>query len=438
MNMRHRLCAGAGCAIIDVASVLPVEGFTAIATDMHVRVLIMESNIRTAIVSVEITQMPDEIRLQMQERVCNICGVKPEHVWVTTTHSFAGPHLFPTPKPGAPARPGPGGRIRTQEDIERGAKLLACYFAALEDACTQAMETLQPAVAGCSTGNSDMTVSRNIETAEGWWLGTGSDQPCDKTVSLLRIDTADGKPLAALFVFGIRSGVMHKVFGEDGGAIVSSDLCGAACVYLEEELGGDFTAMFLCGAACDQEPLLKGVCNELDKDGKLVEKKFGAKKASVMLEAQGARLGSDVLNVWRNVQNLHDVSEISMGSAVCVCSTKICGETSKLKPARGLNFEAAGEVNQTVSGMIIGDFILAGFQPEMGGVISAQIRQVFPDATAAMAIMVNGSGKCLPDESAYRACMYQSQNTPFMPGSAEKLRDAAIALLVELKERGSI
>ena len=70
----------------------------------------------------------------------------------------------------------------------------------------------------------------------------------------------------------------------------------------------------------------------------------------------------------------------------------------------------------------------------MGGVTSSQIRQAFPEATAAMAIMVNGAGKCLPDESAYTACMYQSQNTPFMPGSAEKLRDTAIALLNELRK----
>lgn len=433
MSMQHRLRAGAGRAVIDIASILPVEGFTSIVSDMHIRVLLLESNIRAAIVSVEITQMPDEIRLQMQARVCDLCGVEPEHVWITTTHSFAGPHLFPLPKPGEAPRPGPGGRVRTPEDLERGAKLLERYFTALETACRQAAASLQDAVVGCSTGVSATTVSRNIETEEGWWLGTGSDQPCDQTISLLRIDSVEGKPLAALFVFGIRSGVMFKVRGEDGGAVVSSDLCGGACTYLEEELGEDFTALFLCGAACDQEPLLKGVCNELDKDGNLVEKKFDARAASAALELQSVRLGCDVLNVWRGVSDLHDVPEINMGSAACVCATKTCGETSKLKPARGLTFEASGEKKQTVSGVVIGDFLLAGFQPEMGGVISTQIRDAFPDATAAMAIMVNGSGKCLPDRSAYDACMYQSQNTPFMPGSAEVLRDAAIELLNGLK-----
>lgn len=435
MNTQHCLRAGAGRAVIDIAGILPVEGFTAVQNDMHARVILLESKIRAAIVSLEITQIPDPVRLQMQARVSEICGVEPEHVWITTTHSFAGPHLFPAPKPGEVPRPGPGGKPRSPEDIERGGRLCENYIAALEKACHQAAASLQPAVVGVSTGVSAVTASRNIESSEGWWLGTNSAEPCDKTLSLLRVDTADGKPLAAMFVFGIRSGVMYKVRGEDGGGVVSSDLCGGACMYLEEEFGEDFTAMFLCGAACDQEPLLKGTCNELDKDGKLVEKSFGAAKASVLLDVQGIRLGCDVLQAWRSVQKLHDVPQINMGSASCMCATKVCGETSKLKPARGLTFEATGEMSQTVFAMTIGDFILAGMQPEMGGVISTQIRQAFPDDTAAMVIMVNGAGKCLPDEEAYVSCKYQSQNTPFMPGSAEKLRDTAIALLNELKER---
>ena len=432
MSTQHCLRAGAGRAVIDVAGVLPVEGFTSVQNDLHARVLLLESNVRIAIVSLEITQIPDSIRLRMQECVCRVCQVEPEHVWITTTHSFAGPHLFEAPKPGESPRPGQ--KTRSEEEIKKGNLLCDHYTAALEEACRRAMESTQDAVAGCATGVSDVVANRNIETSEGWWLGTNSALPCDKTASVLRIDSADGKPLAALFVFGIRSGVMYKVHGEDGGSLVSSDLCGAACTCLEEEFGENFTAMFLCGAACDQEPLLKGVCNELSRDGSLVEKKFDAKTASAILKAQSARLGCDVLNIWRNASQMNDISEIKTGRTLCVCATKASGETAKLKPARSLTFEASGEVKQTVSALVIGNFILAGFQPEMGGVTSSQIRQAFPEATAAMAIMVNGAGKCLPDESAYTACMYQSQNTPFMPGSAEKLRDTAIALLNELRK----
>ena len=432
MSTQYCLRAGAGRAVIDVAGVLPIEGFTAVQNDLHARVLLLESNIRIAVVSLEITQIPDSIRRRMQECVCRVCQVAPEHVWITTTHSFAGPHLFEAPKPGETPRPGQ--KIRSEEEIEKGNRLCDNYAAALEKACLHAVESMQDAVMGCSTGISDVAANRNIETNEGWWLGTNSALPCDRTISLLRIDATGGAPLAVLFVFGVRSGVMHKVRGENGGSPVSSDLCGGACAYLEEEFGENFTAMFLCGAACDQEPLLKGVCNELDKNGNLAEKKVDAKTACAILDAQSARLGCDVLNTWHKVPQMDHAPEIKTGSVSCVCATKISGETPKLKPARGLTFEAAGETKQTVSGMVIGDFILAGFQPEMGGVTSVQIRQAFPDTTAAMAIMVNGAGKCLPDESAYTACMYQSQNTPFMPGTAEKLRDTAIALLNELRK----
>lgn len=431
MNTTNCLRAGAGRAVIDVAGVLPVEGFTAVQSEMHARVLLLESNIRIAIVSLEITQIPDSIRQRVQEGVCRICRTSPEHVWITTTHSFAGPHLFEEPKPGE--KPRPGQKIRSSEEIEKGNRLCDNYLAAVESACTQAINRLRNAAVGCAAGVSDVAVNRNIETNEGWWTGTNSALPCDKTFSLLRIDAEDGEPLAALFVFGLRSSVMNKVRGADGGSLVSSDLCGGTCTYLEEKFGGDFVAVFLCGAACDQDPLLKGVSNELDKDNKLVETNAGAEKAAVLLEAQSSRLGCDILQTWRSICLTSDAPVIRMGTVSGVCETKDSTPTPEIKPARNLTFAASGETVQTVSGLVIGPFLLAGFQPEMGGVTSAQIRSAFPQKTAAMAIMVNGAGKCMPDESAYSAVMYQSQNTPFMPGSAEKLRDAAITLLNELQ-----
>lgn len=428
MNEQHGLRAGAGRAVVEITheKILPVEGFTAVHNEMHARVLVLDSNIRAVIVSLEITQIPDPIRLEILPRVCEICQVEPEHVWITTTHSFAGPHLFP---PGGPA----GGKPKTPEELERGKWLLESYQNAVERACRQAMAALRPAVAGCAAGTSAVTAGRSVLTAEGWWLGTDSEQLCDQTVSLLRVDGLDATPIAALFVYGVRSGVMHRVRGEDGGSLISSDLCGAACEFLEKEMGGDFTALFLCGAACDQEPMYKGIYNEVDKDGRLYEVNLGL-RAAALLEAQGIRLGSDVLKVWSRADDLCDVPEINMAAAPFTCTTKISGDTKSLKPVKYTTFEPAGEMNLNIFAMTIGDFALAGLQPEMGGVTSAQIRQAFPDSVTAMAIMVNGNGKCMPDEEAYRLFKYQSLNTPFMPGQAEKMRDAVIELLKSIKE----
>ncbi len=423
----HILHAGAGRAVVDIErpDILPVEGFTAVCGPMHARALVLDSNVRAVIVSLEITQIPDSIRLEIQDKVCAICQAQPEHIWITTTHSFAGPHLFPAGGPG-------GGRPRSPEEVERGERLKESYVAAVEQACRQAMAALQPAVAGCAAGLSAAAAGRSIQTAEGWWLGTDSEQPCDRTVSLLRVDSLEGKPLAALFVYGVRSTVMHRMTGEDGGALVSSDLCGGACEFMENVMGGDFTALFLCGAACDQEPVYKGVSNEVDKDGKLYEVNLGT-RAAALLEAQSVRLGSDVLKVWRSVEQLGDVPEVRTARTGVVCATKVSGNTKDLKPVKHLVFEPNGEQELQVSAMAIGSFALAGMQPEMGGVTSTEIRQAFPDRVAAMAIMVNGNGKCMPHEEAYRLFQYQSQNTPFMPGQAEKLRDAAIDLLKGLQ-----
>lgn len=353
---------------------------------------------------------------------------------MTTTHSFAGPHLWPAPKPGEADIVRPGHSARTPEEIAKCAALLDAYLNALERACKQALGSMQGAVVGYSTGICAVTASRNIWTREGWWQGTDSEQPCDKTLTLLRVEALDGKPIAALFDYGIRSCVMNRIKDPDGGTLISSDVCGGACTYLEREFGGDFTALFLCGAACDQEPMLKGNFTELDKDGEICKGTLGL-GAEVLLEAQSIRLGADVLKVWRGIDDLQDVSRINMGSAACVCETKkMNGNLSALKPSCGFAFEPNGEMELTAYALTLGGFSLIGLQPEMGGVTSTQIRQAFPDEVVAMAIMVNGGGKCMPDEEAYTSFKYQSQNTPFMPGQAEKLRDTAIKLLKELKE----
>lgn len=423
---KEQLCAGAGRAVVEIgADILPVEGFSSVQNDLHVRVLILESVVRTVIVSLEITQIPDAVRLQLLPEICDICASRPEHVWITTTHSFAGPHLFP---PGGPK----GGKPRTPEDIERGERLLDSYVGAVRLACRRASQAMRPARVGWARGESAVIAGRSVLTRDGWWLGTDSEQSCDRTVSLLRVDSLEGEPLAALFVYGVRSGVMYRVEEADGSSPISSDLCGGACEFAEKAMGGAFTALFLCGGACDQEPVLKGVSNEVDKDGVLYETAVDRQTAKALLEAQSARLGADVLRVWGRAGAPHCAPEIRMGSGSVVCRTKVSADTRQLKPVRQMSFEPSGEQELEVFGLRIGGFMLAGVQPEMGGVTSRQIRQAFPDHTAAMAVMVNGNGKCMPDENAYRLFQYQSLNTPFMPGQAEIVRDRAVELLKDL------
>ncbi len=434
MEKVHCLRAGAGRAEVDLAPCLPLDGFTTVHDAPNVRAIVLEGDKRVVIVSVEITSVFPETQNQMVDRVCALAGTERENVWFTATHSFGCPHIWPSPHPGEPERPRPGHPPRTQEETARCSALAGMYMSALSDAVRMAVKSMRDAVLGSGSGMCAVNISRNQLTPDGWWIGADSEGHCDHSLNVLRIDGADGTNIAALYVYGVRSCVAEGVRGKDGGGIVTADLAGRASRLLEDEFGSGFTAMFLCGAAGDQGPILKGCTEFLDKNGVLRRADLGV-AAFTLLEAQGRLLASETLKIWSKISKLEDIRHIALLSADCVLETKRMNrDLRSLHPMRELNCETCGERRLTVYGMRLGGFFLAGVQPELGGVTTEEISKAFPGQLTATAIMVNGCEKCMPELEAYEEVKYQCLNSPFMPGSAEKLRDTAISLITSLRK----
>lgn len=433
--MSHRLRAGAAAAeVMPDQDCFPVDGFTGVHDPLHVRVLILESDIKIVIVSAEITTLPDETLRLFREAVCERTGAEEKHVWITTTHSFAGPHIWPSPRPGEADISRPGHPPRAPEEIARCGRLEEAYLSALRAAAAAAQSGLREAVAGSGKGACTVNISRNMPTPEGWWTGADSEEFCDHSLTVLRVDGTDGTAIAALFVYGVRSCVVNRVKQENGEQLISSDLCGAACAALEKEFGGGFTALFLCGPAGDQEPQLKGCYDELDRFGALRHVELPPAAAFALLDAQGARLAAEVRKVWRGIAATEDIPALKAGRGEYVCRTKkMDRDMRSLRPRKNCEFEPEGEKRLSVCALGIGELYLAGVQPEIDGITARAVAGEFPDKNAAVAIMVNGGGKCMPEEESYALCKFQSQNSPFMPGSAEIMRDAAVKLLKRLE-----
>ena len=434
MEKVHSLRAGAGRAQVAIAPCLPLDSFTAVHDAPAVRALVLDGDKRIVIVSVEITSVFPETQKQMTDSVCAIAGVPQEHVWLTLTHCFGLPHIWPTPSPGEPERSRPGHPPRSQDEIERCDRLGRAYLSALESAVGAAVNNLTDAVIGAGRGECAVNISRSMLTPDGWWLGADSEGHCDRSLNVLRIDGADGGNIALLYVYGVRSCVADRVKGADGGKVVTTDLAGCASRRLENEFGDGFAALFLCGAAGDQEPVLKGCTEILNKDGELCQEDIGD-GAFTLLEAQGRLLASETLRVWANITDLGDVDSFGISSADCVLETKHMNrDLRSLRPTKVLSFERDGEKRLTVYGLRLGDLCLVGVQPELDGVTTEEIAAAFPGQLTATAIMINGCDKCMPEAEAYEVVKYQCQNSPFMPGSAEKLRDTARSLITTLRK----
>lgn len=430
MDLNHHLRAGAGTAVIEIGdSILPIEGFTFVRNPLHARVLILDSNIRTVIVSLEVTSLFDVIQEELTKTICEMTGAQRENIWLTTTHSFGGPHLWPAPRPGEKPR---GGKVRTEQDVLHCARLVDAYHSALKQAVAAALDSMRDAVMGAGTGACTVAASRNMECREGWWLGTDAEEPCNQTVTVLRVDGTDGTPISMLFNYGVRSCTMQHSKAEDGGGIITSDLCGVTSMAIEKDIGEGFTAMFLCGAAADQEPQLKSKQIEMDKNGDPLTLDYGP-VGGALLDAQAARLTTEVLKVWRRTAQLRDVEEIRSGSRQYVCPTKKMGQTASfVKPTREAVFEPDGEKTLTVYALSLGVMNLVGVQPEIDSITSLELANAVPGEITAAVICVNGGEKCMPERMSYEQVKYQSLNSPFQAGCAELMCETAKDLLNSL------
>ncbi len=421
-----QLKAGAGAAEVNLEKVLPIEGFNTVANPLHVRALILDGNIRLVFISGETTSLPNDSINRFKERICELTGTQPENIWVTFTHSFASPHVFPAPKPGSEPR----GPKKSPEDIAKGALLADAYFEAMEKAVKTALETLQPAVMGAGEGQSFVNTSRNVLTKDGWAVGSDDDSICSRALKVLRVDSAEGKPLAIIYNYCLRSCVMSRLQDENGSTVISSDLCGAVCERLEDAFGSGLVTIFLNAAATDQDPRYKSHLTLAGIEGEGVEIDFTVEESKVLLKAQSIQLASDVLKVWRGITADQKDADFSAGSVEVICDKKQANPSGDYRNAGNASeWIPDGQETQTVYGVKLGALNIVGVQPEIDSITAMGLSAAGEGKLTMNAIMVNGSGKALTGKAAYDLRQFPGLHSPYMPGTSEKLIEAAKDLI---------
>ena len=234
----NRLYAGAGGAPVHFPDDLfPTDGFCGIHDDPKARVLLLKSNMQTAIVALELVMLPPDGIDAVKNAVREITQTDIQNIWVHTTHAITTPHA-----PHAPM--GMGGVPLEIPDSERIAldKKRSVYMAALLDAAVKAAEAavkaFRPARMGIGTGTSRINTNRDIETPHGWWIGFNPDGPSNHTATVLRFDGEDGSLIGSLISFGIKPCAIDNSEMDKETRLISSDVPGTACKLLERHPGG--------------------------------------------------------------------------------------------------------------------------------------------------------------------------------------------------------
>ena len=398
------LRAGVGRAEIELpAGLFPIEGFYGMHDkSLYARVLLLEGGGKFAFVSIELTSLPQEQIVALQQRVGEAAGLPPENAWICVTHTFSAPHLMPEHMLKAPA------------DRQKNHLLSQAVRSAVDRSIAQAVSGMTDARFGCETGHCDVNVNRDVFTEAGWWLGCNETGPSDKSVTVLRLETSAGQPIALLFVYGVQSSVMEEPPTTGGARLVSADLAGAASHFVEQEYGDAVTAIFCMSAAGDQAPSLKGASFQyVGKEGGIRVKDVD-ERGSVIAEMLGARLGAEVVRLSERMECRTYSGPIVMEESRVRCpGQKMTMDTHSLRPTREYAFVPAEERDQPIAVVRMGDVALVGVSPELGCQTALNIREQSPFRETMVLTMVNGGAKYMADASAYDRITYEAMNSSF-------------------------
>ncbi|WP_138992281.1 neutral/alkaline non-lysosomal ceramidase N-terminal domain-containing protein [Larkinella sp. C7] len=174
-------------------------------------------------------------------------GIDPVNFWWTLTHTHSAPEVGP---PGLPAL-FMGERYQHKFDSD--------YTDVVEkkliDGVAEARKKLEPARLGVGWGMAQANINRRAKGVDGKaFLGMDPDGPVDRRIGMLRLDKADGTPMALISNYAIHGTVMG---GEN--LLISGDAPGVVAQYVEEQLG--IPLLFINGAAGNIAPIYSQYAN---------------------------------------------------------------------------------------------------------------------------------------------------------------------------------
>lgn len=370
------------------------EGAKGVHDELCARALVIDDGETIiALCSVEILWLWAKIVNEVRQAVIARCDIPTANIFIFATHTHGGP---------APHR---------TEDWDHPLPEL------IADAIVDAYNARRPARLGFGFGQ---LFGFNINRR---WL----NRPADPSVGVLRVDTADGKPLAVIGNYACHAVVM----GYDN-YLITGDWPGYSSRLLEAELGSGCVVLFSQGGAGDVNPLTETVRQRLAAAhpvgtiGRLtsyygtyspddpttwnIEDRAGGTfdEAETIARAYNA----EVLRVWRSIQPSADVP-------LWIESCTVNGAADPDEP-RGERLTAdyrtllpeiaEGSIPMEIAAIGIGPALLVSQPGEVFSETAVELRKTAQQMGYAFPWLVsyaNGSFAYLPPDNAFNEGGYE-------------------------------
>jgi neutral/alkaline ceramidase-like enzyme len=177
---------------------------------------------------------------EVYDEAARALGVPRTQFWWSVTHTHAAPEV---------GAPGMYKALLGRSDHEWDRGYAAFVRDALVRAVGEARGKLAPARIAFGQGIAMANINRRAKDVDGQVsLGLNPDGPADRQLGLIRLERADGSPIALVANYAIHGTVMN---GQN--LLISGDAPGTVSAYLEQKLGT--TVLFINGAAGNLAPI---------------------------------------------------------------------------------------------------------------------------------------------------------------------------------------
>ncbi|MEX2263247.1 MAG: neutral/alkaline non-lysosomal ceramidase N-terminal domain-containing protein [Bryobacteraceae bacterium] len=327
-------------------------------------------------------------------------GIDARNVWWTVTHTHSAPEVGP-----------PGmydvllkGRSEHAWNREYAAFVQSTLIQGVKDA----RSSLAPARLGIGAGFSMANINRRARDVDGQIsLGLNPDGPVDRQIGLIRLDRADGSPLALIANYAMHGTVMSGRFME-----ISGDGPGAVTAYVERKLG--VPMLYINGAAGNIAPIYSVYPDA--RSGHLSQ--FGVLLGDPILDAYGS-LAAPVSEVTLRAEELFVETPRKPGMGWPEGLERYARQPSGGEPL----------VRLPVRFLRIRDAVLWAAPLELFCEIAIHVRNSSPFRHTFYFGYANGWLGYLPTAQGFREGGYEPRTSPFTERAEKDLTQQVISFL---------
>ncbi|MBN1290516.1 MAG: neutral/alkaline non-lysosomal ceramidase N-terminal domain-containing protein [Candidatus Latescibacteria bacterium] len=405
INAAEKANLSAGVAKVNITPQTPIpmsgygsrkDPFQGVHDDIFARSAVFSDGTKKAVLlSVDVIGFSHSYWEKTTKRIENETGIPQQNILLAAVHNHAGPVT----------------RVYVRTDSPD----VLSYCNELEDKLvtivSEANGNLRPVRIGAGAGECKMNINRRAQNAQGEiTLGRNPYGPCDHTAGVVRIDAADGKPIALLINWPC-----HGTVTGPQNYLISGDWPGATSRYVEQQFHNSAVALVTAGASGDINPIYGPHIDFVER-----------KSYSFAVDAIGSILGQEVIRVSNEINASGNCAISSSQKVISLPRKK--DKTNLLQPEEDIN----KGVDIRLSVLKIGNIVLAGVSGELFNEIGKQVKEASPYKNTFVVTHCNGSSGYIVTDKAYEEGGYEASSTRIESGAEKAIVENLLAMINDL------